>query len=75
MCDEKDFDGFMLNDSNSHDMVSDLTRAPRGRDSHEVMASIDTEGDIPNHIIADITEDGAWICASMSDSIVLQEWV
>ncbi len=56
-------------------MVSDLTRAPRGRDSHEVMASIDTEGDIPNLIIADITEDGAWICASMSDSIVLQEWV
>ena len=56
-------------------MVSDLTRAPRGRDGHEVMASIDTEGEIPNLIIADITEDGAWICASMSDSIVLQEWV
>ena len=75
MGDEKDFDGFMLNDSNSHDMASDLTEVPRSGDGHEVMASIDTDGETPNLIIADITEDGAWICASMFDSIILQEWV
>ena len=71
MGDEKYFDGFMLNDSNSHDMVG----VSRSRDSHEVMASIDMDGNTPNLIIADITEDGAWICASMFDSIVLKEWV
>ena len=71
MGDEKDFDGFMLNDSNSHDMEG----VSRKMDGHEVMASFDMDGKTPNLIIADITEDGAWICASMFDSIILKEWV
>ena len=67
---EKYFDGIMLNDSNSHGMVG----ISKSGDGHEIMASIDIEGDTSRLIIADITEDGAWICASVLDSLDLAKW-
>jgi len=40
----------------------------------EVMASIDTDGAISRLVIADISEDGAWVSIPEAASASLTEW-
>ena len=54
------------------DMVSHIAEmpAPEGM----VMASIDGEGSCRQFVIADVSRDGAWITASVSDTVTLAQW-
>ncbi len=53
-------------------MVTDPATAQEPAD--EIMASIDSNGADCRLVIADISEDGAWLSISESASACLEEW-
>lgn len=40
----------------------------------EVMAAIDDESDGDRYVVADISQDDAWVSTPLSDAVVLEEW-
>lgn len=41
---------------------------------HEVMASVDAEGDCQEYVIADVTEDGAWLAMAVDEAPTVHDW-
>ena len=44
------------------------------RENGEVVASVDDAGSGQEYVIADITEDGAWLAMDVSDAPALRAW-
>jgi len=44
------------------------------REDGEVVASVDDAGSSHEYVIADITEDGAWLAMDVSDAPTLPAW-
>jgi hypothetical protein len=43
-------------------------------DDHEVVGSVDGDGPSREYVIADITEDGAWLAVDVEDARTLPAW-
>lgn len=43
-------------------------------DDHEVVGSVDGDGRSQEYVIADITEDGAWLAMDAEDAPTLPAW-
>lgn len=43
-------------------------------EDHEVMASVDAEGDCREYVIADVSEDGAWLSMDVDDAPSIRDW-
>ncbi len=44
------------------------------RDDREVVGSVDDAGAAREYVIADITEDGAWLAMDATDAPTLPDW-
>lgn len=44
------------------------------QEGHTVVASVDDAGAAREYVIADITEDGAWLSMDVSDAPTLPAW-
>lgn len=64
------FDAFI----NSDVVVVDMKASTTAREDGEVVASVDDAGSGREYVIADITEDGAWVAIDASDAPTLPAW-
>ncbi|WP_202935023.1 DUF7556 family protein [Halorussus amylolyticus] len=55
-------------------MVPNTATATNSVGECEVMASLDDDGQTERLIIADMTDDGAWLSVAVSGSVSLPEW-
>lgn len=59
----------------SHSMASDTRpQSPPGPSNTEVMASVDSDGCHDRYVIADISEDGAWLSVAVDDAPAVTDW-
>lgn len=49
-------------------------RVSTTKEDHEVVASVDDAGPCREYVIADITEDDAWLSMDVSDAPTLPAW-
>ncbi|MFP4217292.1 MAG: hypothetical protein ACLFR6_00360 [Salinarchaeum sp.] len=47
---------------------------PHGHDDATIIGSVDGDGVGQEYVIADITEDGAWLATEITDAIELDSW-
>ncbi len=66
------FDDLICDGALSIDMAA--APGPNGRDDPSIISSVDGEGVGREYVIADITEDGAWLATEVGDALELDSW-
>jgi hypothetical protein len=51
-----------------------MSLAPWPADDHEVVSAVDGDGQAREYVIADISEDGAWLSMDADDAPTLPSW-